>query len=547
MGVFRKLVILSHRYLGIVLSLMVIMWFATGITMMYWGGMPRVTPEMRLERLDPVDFSRIELTPAQAAERAGVEPAGGATLSTVLERPAYRFGGRGSTVVFADTGELLDELSLSQSRAVAARFANVPPGQVHHVRTLHEVDQWTLQTRLPLHKFRVDDTERRQGAPADSAAGTEIYVQPQTGEVAMMTTRRSRGWAWVSTVPHWMYFTALRTNQPLWYQLVVWTSVLACVLAVLGLILGVTQFRRTQPFRLSASIPYSGAMRWHYVTGIVFGVFTFTFAFSGLVSMEPWEWTNARGIELPRDVLTGGQADLSQFTATDPSAWDRVLGGRPAKEIEFTRMMDEHYYVVRRGSDARDEGDRERLHQPYPIRHARIEDDRLLVAADTFTARREPFSEASLVSRIRAAAPGASIVESQILTEYDSYYYSRVGLTPLPVLRLKFDDPAETWVYVDPSLSDVITSVNRMARVERWVYHGLHSLDFAFLYNSRPSWDIVMIVLCLGGLTSSTLGLVMGVRRMRRATRRLTSAVPDVAGEGAVDDGTYHPAPTTTR
>jgi len=44
------------------LSLLVIMWFATGITMMYWGGMPRVTPELRLERMQPVDFSRVRLT-----------------------------------------------------------------------------------------------------------------------------------------------------------------------------------------------------------------------------------------------------------------------------------------------------------------------------------------------------------------------------------------------------------------------------------------------------------------------------------------------------
>ena len=528
MKVFRKLVILSHRYLGIALSLLVIMWFATGITMMYAGGMPRVTPEMRLERLDPVDFSRVGLTPAEAAERAGLDQPGRAVLFTILGRPAYRLGGRGTTVVFADTGEVLEELSLSRSRAVAARFARVEPGQVHHVRTLHEVDQWTLQTRLPLHKFRVDDE-----------AGTEVYVQPQAGEVAMMTTRRARGLAWVSTIPHWMYFTALRTNQPLWYQLVVWTSALACVLAVLGLVLGVTQFRLPRrspakaegprPFRLSAAIPYAGPMRWHYISGIVFGVFTLTFAFSGLVSMEPWVWTNAPGQELPRDVLTGGPADLSRFSTLDPATWHRVLDGRAVKEVEFARMMDEHYFIVRQGSRARDEGDRERLHQPYPIRHARIEDNRLLVAADTMTVRTDPFDQASLVARIKDAAPEASIVESQLLTEYDSYYYSRVGQTPLPALRIKFDDPAETWVYVDPSLSQVVTAINRWGRVERWVYHGLHSLDFGFLYNSRPSWDIVMIVLCLGGLTSSGLGLVMGIQRMRRATRRL--AAPQGADE----------------
>ena len=50
MKLLRKFVILSHRYLGIMLSLLVMMWFATGIVMMYAGGMPRLTPELRLER-----------------------------------------------------------------------------------------------------------------------------------------------------------------------------------------------------------------------------------------------------------------------------------------------------------------------------------------------------------------------------------------------------------------------------------------------------------------------------------------------------------------
>ena len=49
MKLLRKWLILSHRYAGIVLSLLVVMWFVTGITMMYAGGMPRLTPEMRLE------------------------------------------------------------------------------------------------------------------------------------------------------------------------------------------------------------------------------------------------------------------------------------------------------------------------------------------------------------------------------------------------------------------------------------------------------------------------------------------------------------------
>ena len=524
MRLFRRAVILSHRYLGIVLSLLVVMWFATGMTMIYWGGMPRVTPELRLERMHPVDFARVQLTPAQAAERAQLDPIGRATLATLLDRPVYRFGSRNPTIVFADTGDVLDELTAEQTQIIAAAFARVPPSQVHRVATMHEVDQWTLQTPLPLHKFSVDDGE-----------GTELYVQPLTGEVAMMTTRSSRGWAWVSTIPHWMYFTALRTNQPLWYRLLVWTSIAACVLAVLGLVLGVTQlrWRRLAFFRLKAeatgrAIPYSGSMRWHYISGVVFGVFTLTFAFSGLLSMEPWEWTNAEGLELPRDVLSGGPVELSQFPNHHPAEWDLVLAGTPAKEIEFARMLDEPYYIVRRGSVARDEADRERLHQPYPIRHARIEDHRQLISATTFTVRPGLFDQATLVSRIKAAVPDARIVETQPLAEYDSYYYSRNKQIPLPALRIKFDDPAQTWVYVDPSISQVVTAVNRWQRVERWAYHGLHSLDLPYLYNSRPSWDVVMIALCLGGLTSSVLGLVLGTRRVKKAAARL--AVPEREG-----------------
>ena len=528
MRFFRRAVILSHRYLGIVLSLLVIMWFATGITMMYWGGMPRVTPELRLERMHPVDFSRVELTPAQAAERADLDPVGRATLATLLDRPVYRFGLRNPTVVFADTGELFDELTVDQSRAVAATFAREPEARVHHLATMHEVDQWTLQTPLPLHKFSVDD-----------GAGTELYVQPLTGEVAMMTTRSSRGWAWVSTIPHWMYFTALRANQPLWYQLLVWTSIAACVLAVLGLVLGVTQVRlrqgsggqARQPFTLAKAIPYSGSMRWHYISGVVFGVFTLTFAFSGLLSMEPWGWTNAQGLELPRNVLSGGPVELSKFTAHPVAEWEQVLGGMPAKEVEFARILDDPYYIVRRGSVARDDFDRERLHQPYPIRHARIEDHRQLISAATFTTHPGLFDQATLVARIKAAAPDARIVETQPLTEYDAYYYSRNKQIPLPALRIKFDDPAQTWVYVDPSISQVVTAINRWQRVERWAYHGLHSLDLPYIYNSRPSWDVVMILLCLGGLTSSGIGFWLGLRRMRRAAKRMT--VPNPEGLGA--------------
>ena len=105
--------------------------------------------------------------------------------------------------------------------------------------TLDRPDQWTLgQSRQILAKFRVDDS-----------LGTELYVSANLAEVTVMTTRKSRTLAWLVTIPHWFYVAALRNNQPVWYQIVVWTSGAGCVLALLGLILGVTQYRWSRPRR----------------------------------------------------------------------------------------------------------------------------------------------------------------------------------------------------------------------------------------------------------------------------------------------------------
>jgi uncharacterized iron-regulated membrane protein len=350
----------------------------------------------------------------------------------------------------------------------------------------------------------------------DDEDASELYVSPASGEVVMMTSGRTRALAWVGTIPHFLYFTALRTNQPLWYRIVVWTSVAACVVAVLGLILGVTQFRRTRPFRLPTAIPYSGWMRWHYVSGVVFGVFTLTWAFSGLMSMEPWAWTNATGLDVRRDAFTGGEVDLTAYGPMDAGVWDRLVEGRDIKEIEYVRIQDRHYYAVRHTPpDPTVPWRRERLHQPYYVT-GRAEPERALFTADTLERRGEPFTVESLLARLRTAHPDVPIVDHQLLSEYDSYYYSRQRQTPLPVLRVRFADPAQTWVYVDPETNQVLAQIHRLARVERWLFNGLHSLDFAFLFNRRPLWDIVMITLCLGGLTSSGLGLFLGARRMRR-------------------------------
>ena len=72
-------------------------------------------------------------------------------------------------------------------------------------------------------------------------------------------------------------------------------------------------------------------------------------------------------------------------------------------------------------------------------------------------------------------------------------------------------------------LSNVVARVHRGTRVQRWLFNAMHSLDFSFWYGTRPLWDIGIIALCLGGLTSSGIGLWLGIKRIVQMRRRFWS------------------------
>jgi len=392
---------------------------------------------------------------------------------------------------------------------LASDFLAIPPGQFRHVQTLEQPDQWTLssQRELPLYRYAVDD-----------GLGTEVYVSPAEMQVSVYTTRQSRILAYLGTIPHWLYFSGLRNNQPLWYDIVVYAAYAGCVVALLGLVLGLLQWRRVQPFSLARAIPYRGLHRWHYIGGGVFGVISLTWVFSGLVSMEPWGWTNASGLRLSPTVLHD-ELQPARFPAPAQLDWSS-LPAQAIKQVEF-RMIMGTPFVVATWSVPADSGSskRDRLHQPYNINGQSAAASAVIdvVAGKVL----DGFAGDAVVARLVSVAGGSTATDVDLLEAYDDYYYSRQGQLPLPVLRVKFDDPARSWVYVDPVRGELLSVIHKYSRIERWLYSGLHSLDFAFWYHKRPFWDVVVILLLCGGLATSALGLYLGLRRMLRDLRQL--------------------------
>ena len=70
--------------------------------------------------------------------------------------------------------------------------------------------------------------------------------------------------------------------------------------------------------------------------------------------------------------------------------------------------------------------------------------------------------------------------------------------------------------------------------MNRWLYNGLHSLNFPWLYNYRPLWDIVVITLMLGGTALCVTSLVLAWRVLGRKLARALNARG--AGEGALSE-----------
>src|SRR5262249_10984099 len=146
-----------------------------------------------------------------------------------------------------------------------------------------QTDQWTVGRLLrdrPLHRFELDDAQH-----------TYIYVSGATGQVMHWVTATQRFWNWLGAIPHWLYFSDLRGNVALWSQIVIWASIVGTFLTVLGLCLGIAQFRRGPGNKLS---PYRGLLYWHHTAGLLFGLVTLTWVVSGLVSMNPWGFLESR-------------------------------------------------------------------------------------------------------------------------------------------------------------------------------------------------------------------------------------------------------------
>jgi hypothetical protein len=512
--------IFVHRYVGLAFCLIFVIWFASGIVMVY-KRMPEYSAEERLARLPALDAAGFRITPAQALEAAGFgEPPRRVLLTSFQGRPVYRFFvDYGSSTVFADDGSFVDIVDRDGALKIAASAFPESRATATYRGGNEEPDQWTINNRFEnsgvLHHIALGDD-----------AGTELYIAEATGEITQKTDRSSRFWGYLGPVMHWFYFTPLRANRaPLWNDLIVYGSLVGCGLCILGIVIGLYRFSASRRYKRGTSMtPYVGWLQWHHYAGLLFGVITFTWTFSGLLTMTPFNWFDQGGPTGAQvRAIRGDGVDLAAFGVLPGAAIAEFQTRFQPKEVELLQFMGEPFYAAYERADLSPRAHQDNLRYAAP--GAAL--SRVLVTAGGGTPRiKDGFSQDELLAAARAAMPGMEPAELRWLTDVDNYYYQRTGGLRLPALRATFNDADETWLYLYAGDGSLVQSESRGSRAERWLYQGLHSLDFPGLYQTPWLWYPLIIALSLGGLALSLTSLMVGWRFLRGKVRPAVEPVP---------------------
>ncbi|KQM80066.1 PepSY domain-containing protein [Xylophilus sp. Leaf220] len=511
----KPALVFLHKWLGVALALLFLVWFLSGVVL-YFVPFPALTQTERLAGLPALQLpAGCCLAPDAAASRAGLRWTE-ARLGLLGDRPVWRVRTSGTTdpnraarwqVLDARDGTAPPPLAEAQAAAVAAAFAGrAATGTVPLLR-----DQWTVPQGLdpwrPLVKVAMQGDD-----------GLELYVSAGAAEVVRDTRRAERFWNWVGAVPHWIYPTVLRQSPRAWQQVVVALALPGTLLALSGVVLGVWQLFLNR----ARWIPYRRFwMRWHHIAGLLAGVATLTWIFSGLLSMNPFGVFSPYGALPAESVRWEGGAAVFRRNPAEALALAAAQGWAP-RELEAGRIAGQAWYRLR-----------------GPGREALLRADgegpaALVDAVPDATVR-------AALAGLRAGDAAAGTPALQRIDAYDDLYYaprphdpdSRHGL-PLPVWRATWADGVVA--YADPASARLLLRADSSGRWQRWLYHGLHSLDIAPLLARPALRDALVLGLSALGtalcITSCAVAWRVLVPRRRRPDRPAPVASAATAGEG---------------
>lgn len=457
---------LGHRWLGVVLGLLVLLWFVSGLVMLFVAR-PQLTEAERLAGLPVIEAGSVRVSPMAAwqALRLPGEPAA-IRLNASGGKPAYRLlADKQWHAVDAENGQILPPVDQGGARRLAEGYAGRE--DIRGI-TAVDIDQWTVYRRFD---------SLRPFWRVEFADGRDLYIATRAGELALDTTTGERAWNWLGSVVHWIYITPLRQHTALWRNIILWFSFIALVLTLSGLWLGCQRLRLRQRYSEGRITPYRAAWkRWHHLLGLAGAIILFSWLLSGWLSMAPFGLAAAP----PKPEIGGVQ--LSPALAVFPEP------GASTKEVEWRHAGNTSLKIEKQAEGS-------------------------LISVDGMPA--VATLRLDNLERLVGEMGLGTISRSAWLHEADSRYYAlRHHPRSFPVARIELDDSAATVLYISPRNGQIEVISNRHDFTYRWLYQGLHRLDLPLLVEYPLLRDITVILLSILGLALSLTGCVLGWRRI---------------------------------
>lgn len=481
---------LGHRWLGMGLGVVVLLWFVSGVVMLFVAR-PQLTEPERLRGLPALEMSAVKQSPLAAWQVLGLPDWPTAVrLNQIAGRPAYHFlVAKRWLTVDATTGLPRATATAAEAQASALAFLGNNPDSVAEVQAV-ERDQWTVYSRFnalrPFYQVKVND-----------ATGHTLYVSQQTGEVALDTEVWERAWNWLGSVTHWLYFTPLRQMTEVWRNLVLCLSFAALLLTISGLVLGIQRLRLQRRYASGQITPYrAGWKRWHHLAGLTGGIFVLTWLLSGWLSLAPFGLLKGSAVTVAeQQFLAGGELD-AEVLARIPSA----PPGEVVREIQWLRFAGQPYILLQSVAQSR----------------LQAQPDGPVIANLTLD---------DVLAQVRKLQPSAPVIAADWLTAADENYYPhRHQLRRLPVVRVRLGDVEQSVFYIDPTTARLEARVDSASRWHRWLFNALHRLDFPPLSGTGLARDLLVILLSVAGAALVLAGCILGWQRLRRPSVSSTLA-----------------------
>lgn len=468
-----------HRRLGLVLGPVVLLWFLSGVVLL-WVPYPRLAEREWLTTAEAIrlhdccaalDRLVQRLDRSDGIESVRIRMVGGRPVATAQ----YLTGAMAA--VTADEAEPIAPLSRDWARRAALQFA---PGTSVEDMNLIDHDVWTVHQRFdphrPLWKVQLSGQSR-----------SVLYVSSVTGDVVQDTTAEERRWNLVGAVIHWWYWPWLRRHWVWWDQVVWWVSAAGTATLFAGvLILGREWSKQDWPGLLT------GRLKIHRGLGVIAGASACCWMASGWLSMDHGLWfsdgtINAEDREqfmggrlIPRDIET--IADFSTVPVRDD-----------VKEIRVIKLAGIVHLIVRGASS----------HQ------------QILAVTSPEERPREEFQE-ELVKSAASSLLGDGALTVTKPVGNDAAICSRIADEAAPpLIRVEAIEPDAPGVQVDGRTGAVVEWVNPSRRLYHRLFNTFHRWDVPWFSQHCDLRRVLMSAWCVLGAGLAGSGMWKGFLRTR--------------------------------